>query len=141
VWLAGVFPSANRSATIAACRQDYAASFSFKSIDMAVAHAKSGEVIDVRPLGAALPQARTTALIKTEALEIVRLVIPAGKEIPQHQTRGEITVQCLEGRVTFTAEGESRELHAGQLLYLAREIPHSLRGIEDASILVTILLR
>lgn len=107
---------------------------------MAITHAKSGEVIDIRPFGAAYAQARTTTLVKTETLEIIRLLVPAGKEIPKHRAPGEITVQCLEGRVTFVAGDEARELEVGQLLYLAREVPHSLRGIEDASVLVTIML-
>jgi quercetin dioxygenase-like cupin family protein len=107
---------------------------------MAIPHAKSGEVIDVRPLGTDLVQARTTTLIKTETLEVIRLVIPSGKDIPRHQARGEITVQCLEGRVTFRAGDDSRELAAGQLLYLEGEVPHSVHGIEDASILLTIML-
>ena len=46
---------------------------------MAIPHAKSGEVIDIRPLGSALAQARTTTLVKTKALEIIHLVIPSGK--------------------------------------------------------------
>lgn len=108
---------------------------------MAIPHAKSGEVINIRPLGTDLAQARTTTLVKTEALEIIRLVIPAGKDIPDHRAPGEITVQCLEGRVTFTAEGKSLALEAGQLLYLGKSVPHALHGIEDASVLVTILLR
>lgn len=107
---------------------------------MAIPHAKSGEVIDIRPLGTALDQTRTTTLAKTETLEIIRLVVPSGKEIPTHQAPGEITVQCLEGRVVFTAAGESQELSMGEILYLASEVPHSVRGIEDASILLTILL-
>ena len=107
---------------------------------MAIPHAKSGEVIDIRPLGTTFAQARTTTLVKTETLEIIRLVVPSGKEIPGHQAPGEITVQCLEGRVVFTAAGESKELSTGELLYLASKIPHSLRGIEDSSILLTILL-
>jgi quercetin dioxygenase-like cupin family protein len=69
---------------------------------MAIPHAQSGEVIDIRPLGSALAQARTSTLAKTKALEIIRLVIPAGKDIPGHKAQGEITVQCLEGRVAFT---------------------------------------
>jgi quercetin dioxygenase-like cupin family protein len=108
---------------------------------MAIPHAKSGEVIDICPLGAPLAQARTTTLVKTETLEIIRLVVPAGKEIPTHRAPGEITVQCLEGRVTFTAGGDSREFAAGRLLYLASEVPHSLHGLVDASLLVTIMLR
>ena len=107
---------------------------------MAIPHAKSGEVIDIRPLGTALLKARTATLVKTKMLEIIRLVIPSGKDIPWHQAHGEITVQCLEGRVAFTAGNRWQELEAGQLLYLSSEEPHALHGIEDASILLTILL-
>ena len=45
---------------------------------MAIPHAQPGEVIDVRPLGPALAGAMTTALVKTESLEVIRLVIPRG---------------------------------------------------------------
>ena len=68
-------------------------------------------------------------------------VVPAGKAIPTHQVAGEITVQCLEGRVAFTAGDTTRELGPGELLFLSGAEPHSLRGIENASLLVTILLR
>jgi len=108
---------------------------------MAIQHAKSGEVIDIRPLGSKLAQARTTTLMKTKTLEIIRLVIPPGKDIPGHQAHGEITVQCLEGRVAFNVGNTKRNLEAGQLLYLSSEEPHSLHGIEGSSVLLTILLR
>jgi quercetin dioxygenase-like cupin family protein len=108
---------------------------------MAIPHAKPGETISVRPLGPALAGSKTSTLIKTATLEVVRLVVPAGKEIPSHQVAGEITIQCLEGRVAFTADGATRDLKAGDLLYLAGHAAHSLRGVEDATVLVTILLR
>jgi quercetin dioxygenase-like cupin family protein len=107
---------------------------------VAISHAKSGEVIDLRPLGKALARSLTTTLVKTDRLEVIRLVLLAGKEIPSHQVAGEITVQCLEGRGAFAAGGATRELAAGQMLYLTGHEPHALRGIEDASVLVTILL-
>lgn len=107
---------------------------------MAIPHAKSGEVIDIRPLGSTLAQTRTTTLVKTKTLEIIRLVIPSGKDIPRHKAHGEITVQCLEGRVAFTVGDVTRDLEAGQLLYLSSEEHHSLRAIEDASLLLTVLL-
>jgi quercetin dioxygenase-like cupin family protein len=66
--------------------------------------------------------------------------VPAGTVVPTHRVPGEITVQCLEGRVAFTAGDTTRELGAGELLYLSGDESHSLRGIEDASVLVTILL-
>jgi quercetin dioxygenase-like cupin family protein len=108
---------------------------------MAIPHAKSGEVIDIRPLGSALAKSKTSTLVKSKALEIIRLVIPSGKDIPEHRAPGEITVQCLEGRVTFATGSMRHELAAGQMLYLSSAEPHSLHGLEDASVLVTILLR
>lgn len=107
---------------------------------MAVPHAKPGEIIDIRPLGPNLGSSHTMALVKTANLEVLRLVIPAGKEIPSHKAPGEITVQCLEGRVVFTTETEIVELTAGQLLFLTAAEPHALKAIEDSSLLVTLLL-
>ena len=107
---------------------------------MAIPHAKPGEVIDIRPLGAGLSGHVTTTLIKTAALEALRLVIPAGTEIARHQVPGEITVQCLEGEIVFDAGGTDRQLAAGDLLFLAGGTPHALRAVRDSSALVTILL-
>lgn len=106
---------------------------------MSIPHAKSGEVIQL-PLGAALGDSKTATLVKVANLELIRLVIPAGKDIPSHKAPGEITVQCLEGRVVFAAGENSVELSAGQLLYLSAGEPHALKAIEDSSLLVTILL-
>ena len=106
---------------------------------MSIQHAKPGEVIQL-PLGPALGSSKTTTLAKTAGLELIRLVLPTGKEIPTHKAPGEITVQCLEGRVAFTTEGKTQELTPGRLLYLSAGEPHAVKGIEDSSLLVTILL-
>jgi quercetin dioxygenase-like cupin family protein len=81
-----------------------------------------------------------TTLVKTDKLEVIRLVLPADKEIPHHQVTGEITVQCLEGSVSFIAQGQTKVLEAGQLLFLSGSELHALKGVEDSSVLVTILL-
>ena len=107
---------------------------------MAISHAQPGEVVNVRPLGATLATTETKALVKTKTLEVIRMVVPAGKEIPTHKAKGEIIVQCLEGNIAFIAEGKTQDLSSGQLLYLAAGEPHSLKGIEGSSLLVTILL-
>ena len=107
---------------------------------MAIPHAKPGEVVDVRPLGSALASAQTKPLFRAEQVEAVRLVVPAGKEFKEHKAKGEIVVQCLEGRVAFTAFGKAQNLEAGKLLYLPTGEPHSVKGVEDASLLLTILL-
>lgn len=107
---------------------------------MAIPHAKPAEVIDIRPLGSELKDAQTATLLKTDRLEVIRLVLPAGKEIKRHNVPGEITVQCLEGNVVCSTEQSECELSAGNLLYLSGSDDHALRAVEDASLLVTILL-
>lgn len=108
---------------------------------MAIPHAKSGEVIDIRPLGQRLHETVTSALVKSDELEVLRLVIPAGETIDRHQVPGAITVQCLEGRVIFKAGDVDRDLSAGEMLFLEGGTPHALRAVGDSSVLVTILLR
>ena len=106
---------------------------------MALTHLQAGEVTDVRPLGDRFPTAKTGALFKTSHVEVIRLVLPQGKTIPEHKAPGELIVQCLEGRVEFTTMGESRELLPGGLLYLAESEPHALHALENSSVLVTIV--
>ena len=107
---------------------------------MAIPHAKPGTVIDVRPLGGALVNMMTATLIKTDTLEVIRIVMPAGKDIPRHKVLGEITVQCLEGSVEFHIGELKREMTAGSLLYLEGSDEHWLHANEDSSLLVTIIL-
>jgi hypothetical protein len=93
---------------------------------MAIPPAAPGEVVDVRPWGPSLATTKTNTLLKTGKIEVVRLVMPAGK-IVEHKAPGEITVQCLEGRIAFTALGLTHELTAGQMLYLGAGEPHSVK--------------
>lgn len=108
---------------------------------MAIPHAKPGEVIDVRPLGAAIATTNTYTIVKTDALEVIRIVVAAGKKLPPHKVPGEITVQCLEGKVEFSVDELKRELTAGTMLYVAGAGKHAVHAIEDSSLLVTILLQ
>jgi len=107
---------------------------------MAIPHAASGQLINVQPLAEKLSEARTVALFKSDELEVMRLIVPAGKTVPSHQVKGEITVQCLEGEVAFTADGQTQAMKAGQLLWLAGGVPHGLTAVRDASLLVTLHL-
>lgn len=90
--------------------------------------------------GPAASEAKSAILVKTPHLEVRRLVIPDGREIPRHKAPGEITVQCLAGRVIFTCHGRSPELLPGDLLYLNASEPHSLVAHDDSVLLVTLLL-
>lgn len=105
---------------------------------MSIHHAPSGELINILPLGSAITSTQTTTLYKTQHLEVFRVVLLAGKERPEHKVVGELTAQCLEGSIEFLSETTRDVVRAGDLKWLAGGTPHSLRAIEDASVLVTL---
>jgi quercetin dioxygenase-like cupin family protein len=104
---------------------------------MAQTHAQSGQVVSVLPLGDQLKDARTTALLKADQMEIVRVVMLAGHEMREHKAPGEITVQCIEGRIEFRTPARSQILEPGDLIHLRSKEPHALQAITDSSALVT----
>lgn len=108
---------------------------------MAIRHAASGEPIDVRPLGAKLCRTKSSTLVRASHLEVFRLVLPAGKSARDHKASGAITIQCIEGSVELDAHGTTQTLRAGSMVYLADAEPHAVKALEDASLLVTVLLR
>ncbi|MEP6588557.1 MAG: cupin domain-containing protein [Polaromonas sp.] len=108
---------------------------------MAIAHAESGQLIDVQPLGNQFSEARNVALFKSDGLEVMRLVMPAGKTMPSHWVKGEITVHCLEGEVDLVAHGKTQRMKAGQLVWLQGGVDHALTAVRDSSLLLTIVLR
>lgn len=107
---------------------------------MAIHHARSAEPVSVQPLGVHLTSAKTKALFKSEQLEVFRLVLQTGKSLPPHRVAGEITIQCVEGQMDVEADGTNHVLSAGQLLFLAAGVLHSVRALQDSSALVTIAL-
>ncbi len=107
---------------------------------MALPHAQPLDIIDVRPLGAGLLDAVTTSLLKTQALQLMRLVLPAGQGLPEHSVPGAITVQCLEGETVLTTPSRTCNLSAGQLVVLDGSEPHALKATTNSTLLVTILL-
>ncbi|MBN2293938.1 MAG: cupin [Pirellulales bacterium] len=102
-------------------------------------HVKPGETVDVQQLAAEPIIRMQSLLVKTDNMQIVHLIIPAGETIPTHEAQGEVILHCLEGRVSFTALKYTHELKAGQLFYFHINEPISIQGIEHASLLVTII--
>src|SRR5690606_33474510 len=81
-------------------------------------HARPGEVVSLDAAPGSPQESQTTTLIKTASLEVIRLVLPAGKEIEPHRVTGEITLQCLSGRVTLQTPNGPCELASGTLTFL-----------------------
>jgi quercetin dioxygenase-like cupin family protein len=109
---------------------------------MAMHHAESGEVINILlPSSDQSKPPITAALIKTDLLEVIRMVVPAGKDIPPHKVANPITVQCLQGRVEFQVEEVWKSLEQGQMLFVEGDVMHAIQGIQNSTLLVSIFLR
>ena len=107
---------------------------------MALDHAQPGQVIDIAPLGDALQQAATHAILKTRALELIRVVLREGEALPPHNVHGELTLQCIEGAAEIEMPGSACTLRAGQLVLLPGALQHGVRALQDCSLLLTIQL-
>lgn len=107
---------------------------------MALHHATCGECIDIRPLRERLRTEPTTTLHKSEHLEIIRMVLTAGRGVPAHQIAGESTVQCIEGCLELTISSGTIWLRAGELICVAGGEDHAFKAIQDCSVLRTLTL-
>jgi quercetin dioxygenase-like cupin family protein len=106
---------------------------------MALQHAQSGAVVDLNGEGRPPGPLQTRALVKSDSFEAIQLELPAGKEVPAHQVAGEFTLLCLEGSVVIGVEDRDVELASGQWIYFEGGVRHSVKAIEDSSLLLTII--
>ncbi|ALK95246.1 hypothetical protein AB595_27035 [Massilia sp. WF1] len=107
---------------------------------MALQHARSGECIALERGEDDIANFTSIALIKTDHMELIRLVLPKEKPMPEHWVEGEMTLLCLEGEIAFDAHGRTTILRPNELVYLAGGEPHAIRANQDAVALMTILL-
>jgi quercetin dioxygenase-like cupin family protein len=108
---------------------------------MALHHATSGELIDIRPLGdATLRWAKSRALFKTGHLEVSRIVLKSDEEVPPHEVPGDTTIQCLDGTLQATAGTTTQSMQAGDLICIARGERFSIRATATCSFLMTMVL-
>ena len=107
---------------------------------MALQHAASGERIVLQRGEDDIANFTSIALAKTEHMELIRLIVPKDKPMPEHRVEGEVTLLCLEGEIAVDAHGRSVVLRPNEMLYLAGGEPHGIRANQDAVVLMTILL-
>ena len=106
---------------------------------MRAPRAKPSQVVYLHPLAARGERSRQTTLVKTSQLEVIQLIVPAGRDVPTHEVQGELIIHCLEGLFAMSALGKTYELKAGEMLHLLIDEPFSIRAIEDSSLLATIV--
>ena len=102
---------------------------------MATQHAEPAQVVALNSWG----DGRTRAVVKTKEFEAMVVHLVSGKVLPPHKTPGPVTVQCLAGKVTFSANGNDQPMIVGDWLYLAGETEHSVTAHEDSALLVTVI--
>jgi hypothetical protein len=55
-------------------------------------------------------------LVKYENLRVVLMALESGAQIPEHQTKGRITIQTIAGHILVRAEGRTFDLPVGTCL-------------------------
>ena len=107
---------------------------------MALPHAQPLDIIDLRPLGAELAPTRSHSLLRTEHLQLMRIVLLAGQGLPSHHQEGEVCLLCLEGLVSVRTPAGDRLLQPGYALVLPAGEEHALQAEQDSSLLAFMLL-
>lgn len=108
---------------------------------MATHHASPGEIVDLATWAQDVPNEKTKVIVKTDEMELVRLVLPAGKEFADHKVSGPCVIHCITGEVECPAMGTTQALTSGQLLYLMSGEPHAVRAVVDSVVLLTIIFK
>lgn len=76
------------------------------------------------PITAEATTSRT--VVSNDAARVVAFAMDAGQELTDHSAARPVVVQVIEGRLTFTVAGQSHELDAGDVVYLAPGERHAV---------------
>jgi quercetin dioxygenase-like cupin family protein len=79
-----------------------------------------------------------SSLVKGDGINVALLVLKKGAKMQEHHTRAPITVQVIEGRINFIANGKTQLATAGMLVALDRAIEHSVEAVEESAIVLTV---
>ncbi len=109
---------------------------------MSIPHAAPGLAADLQPQDELLPEADTFVLVKNESFEAIRMAVRKDYEVcHNHHVPGPITIQCLNGWITVNSDGETHSLKTNQWTFLPGGVPHTINGVEDSLVLLTMMFR
>ena len=75
-------------------------------------------------------------LMNEPGYRMVLLSMRAGQSIPEHASKGMVTLHAILGHVTLFAGCFPDELYAGEVICIESEVPHRIEAIEDSALLV-----
>ncbi len=90
------------------------------------------------PRVASVDRQKPRVLSSSPECRLVVLDLLRGEDMPDHQVRERALLQVISGRVSVTTDGDAVECDAGTLLSFDPGERHSLRGLEDARLLLVL---
>jgi len=106
---------------------------------MALEHVEPCEVANLYTYGTQDRENASNALVKTEAFEAIIMHLSPDRPMPEHSVDGPITLQCLEGAVDLSLDGDVRSMKAGDWMFLPGGLPHTVEAQSESRLLLTIL--
>lgn len=79
------------------------------------------------PISSEATTSRT--VVSNDAARVVVFAMDAGQELTDHSAARPVVVQVIEGRLTFTVAGQSHDLDAGDVVYLAPGERHAVLAL------------
>ncbi|SMD10527.1 cupin domain-containing protein [Pedobacter nyackensis] len=80
-------------------------------------------------------------IFKSEGMRIVLVALHEGAEMKTHKAPGMISVQVLEGHISFKTDQKTADRTTGQMLVLHAGIPHSVIAKTESVFLLTLSLK
>jgi quercetin dioxygenase-like cupin family protein len=77
-------------------------------------------------------------LAKSGRMRITLVALNGGVEVGTHHAESPMTIQLLEGALSFTVAGREHELKAGQVLFFGPGEAHDIRAVEESALLLTL---
>jgi quercetin dioxygenase-like cupin family protein len=69
--------------------------------------------------------------VSGEKSMLARLLLRAGCVVPLHSHENEQITYILEGALKFSLPGKEVTVHAGEILVIPANVPHSAEALED----------
>ncbi len=75
---------------------------------------------------------------KTNGMRIVLIALHKDAELTRHTADGIISVQVLDGKISFNTDDKSVEIEKGQMIALHKGLHHSVKAIKESVFLLTL---
>ncbi len=79
-----------------------------------------------------------SSLVKGDGINVALMMLKKGAKLQEHHTRAPLTVQVIDGRVNFIANGKTQAVTAGTIVALDRAIEHSIEALEESALVLTV---